>query len=293
MRDEDCVHLLQAVLPPLGLRWAGYRRVRRTPCRRISRRMRELGLGDVAAYLAYLERAPAEWAVLETLLHVPLSRLWRDHAVFDALASHLVPRLAGAAREGGRTTLRAWSAGCASGEEAYSVSILWRLGVQPSCPDAAGMRLDLLATDVDEAMIARARTGAYGRSSLRELPAPWRDAALEPAGDLFRIRPAFREGVSFRLADIRAEMPPGPFDLILCRNMAFTYFCADLQRRVLRGLHDRLVPGGLLVTGAHERPPRIDDVTDVRLERLVPLPIWRRVPAGGPAGGRPSDATTI
>jgi len=287
MRDEDCIRLLQAVLPRLGLRWAGYRRVRRTLCRRISRRMRELGLGDVTAYLAYLERAPAEWAALDALLHIPLSRLWRDRAVFDALASDLVPRLAGAALEGGRTTLRVWSAGCASGEEPYSVAILWRLGVQPSCPDASGMRLELLATDADEAMIARARTGIYGRSSLRELPAPWRDAALEPERDLFRVRPAFREGVSFRIADIRAEMPPGPFDLILCRNMAFTYFSEDLQRRVLRGLRDRLVPGGLLVTGTHERPPQIEDVADARLERLVPLPVWQRVPAGSPAGDPP------
>jgi chemotaxis protein methyltransferase CheR len=281
MRDEDCVHLLQAILPRLGLRWPGYRRVRRTPCRRIARRMRELGHEDVAAYLEHLERAPAEWAVLDRMLRIPISRMWRDRAVFEALASDLVPRLARAARARGETALRAWSVGCASGEEAYSLTILWRLAVQPSLPEASEMRLDLLATDVEETLIARAGIGAYGRSSLRELPAPWRDAALEPAGDLFRVRAAFREGVAFRVADIRAEMPPGPFDLILCRNVAFTYFAADLQRRVLRGLHDRLVPDGLLVTGSHERPPQVEGV---RLEQVDALPIWRRMGEGWPNG---------
>jgi chemotaxis protein methyltransferase CheR len=279
MGDEDCVRLLQAVLPRLGLRWSGYRRVRRTPCRRIARRMRELGLEDVAGYLAYLDEAPAEWAVLDRMLRIPISRLWRDRAVFEALASDLVPGLVRAALERGETTLRVWSAGCASGEEAYSVAIFWRLAVQPSFPDASDLRLDLLATDVDETMIARAGTGVYGRSSLRELPALWRDAALEPREeDLFRVRPAFREGVALRVADIRVEMPPGPFDLILCRNVAFTYFAAGLQRRVLRGLHDRLVPGGLLVTGTHERPPQVDGV---HLEQVGALPIWRRMREGG------------
>ena len=249
MRDEDCIRLLQAVLPRLGLRWAGYRRVRRTPCRRISRRMRELGLGDVTAYLAYLERAPAEWAALDALLHIPLSRLWRDRAVFDALASDLVPRLAGAALEGGRTTLRVWSAGCASGEEAYSLAILW----EAAAP--GDVRLRIVATDADPHLLERARRACFPSSSLAEVPPERREAAFERRGGLYCVRAPLREGVELRCQDVRREAPEGPFDLVLCRNLAFTYFEPALQDEVLARILAVLRPGGALVVGLHESLP--------------------------------------
>jgi chemotaxis protein methyltransferase CheR len=277
--DAECVRFLQWCLPRLGLRWSGYRRVRRTACKRVERRMRELGLAGPDAYRAFLERSPAEWARLDAMLRIPVSRLWRDRRVFEALASDLVPSLAARAQARGDAALRAWSAGCASGEEAYSLAMLWRIAVAPSFP---GLRLDLLATDADPVMIARARRACFASSSLRELPVGWRDLALEPAGDLYRVRPAFREGIVFRVSDLRAEMPPGPFDLVLCRNVVITYLEPGRAGRLLARLRDRLVPGGLLVVGAHERPP---DPAALGLEQVGRLPVWRRVdPPSVPRG---------
>lgn len=104
-------------------------------------------------------------------------------------------------------------------------------------------------------MIERAKTGCYGRSSFRELPQDWVERAFIRCGPLFCVAPEFRKGVEFALQDIRQSMPAGPFDLILCRNLVFTYFDDALQRSVANQLRERLHVGGFLVIGSHELVP--------------------------------------
>jgi chemotaxis protein methyltransferase CheR len=252
MRDEDCVRLLQACLPRLGLRWAGYRRVRGTVCKRIDRRCAALGLSGPAAYLSRLEAEPAEWACLEAFCRIPISRFYRDRGVFDRLGGEILPMLAARAARAGRDAVSCWSAGCASGEEPYSLAIAWRMAVAPRFP---GVALEVLASDAEAHMLVRAGDARYGAGSLKDLPAGWRDQAFECEGGRWRLRPAFREAVRFLLQDIRAEQPPGPFDLILCRNLVFTYFEPALQARLLAHIGARLRAGGILVIGAHEALP--------------------------------------
>lgn len=204
MRDSDCVDFLRWALPRLRLRWEGFRRVRRQVCRRVARRLRELDLADPDAYRAHLESHADEWAVLDSLCTASVSRFQRDRAVFEALAADVLPRLAEAAEAAGRHTLRCWSAGCASGEEPYSLAILWSLELARAHP---ALRLCILATDVDAALLSRAERGVYPASSLRELPAAWRAAAFEPLTDGFALRPRFRVGVELRRADLRGPAP--------------------------------------------------------------------------------------
>jgi chemotaxis protein methyltransferase CheR len=116
----------------------------------------------------------------------------------------------------------------------------------------AGRVFAILATDAEESQLQRAARACYPAGSLRDLPAAWRAAAFDPAGCL---RPDFRVGVSFTLQDIRQEMPPGPFHLIFCRNLAFTYIAEDVQDRIANALRARLAPGGLLLMGIHESAP--------------------------------------
>jgi chemotaxis protein methyltransferase CheR len=252
MTDRECVALLQWALPRLGLRWSGFRRVRRQVCKRLSRRMTELGLRDVAAYRARLEADASEWSLLDASCRISISRFYRDRGVFEALTREVLPELARAAIARGRPFLRAWSAGCASGEEPYSLRLAWDLAVAPGFP---GARLDILATDASAELLERARRALYPASSLEELPADWRATAFERLDGRYRLRDAFRRGVRFREDDIRKTMPAGPFDLILCRNLAFTYFEVDLQRQLQNELVRRLAPAGALVVGAHEALP--------------------------------------
>jgi chemotaxis protein methyltransferase CheR len=250
--DEACVAFLKWCLPRLGLRWSGYRKVRGVVRKRLARRLAELGSADLAGYRAILDREPGEWARLDAMCRIPISRFHRDRAVFAAIGRELLPAAAAAAAEGGGATVRCWSAGCASGEEPYTLALLWRLDVALAWPD---VDLRLIATDADETMLARAEAACYGRSSLRELPQRWLERAFVRAGPLLRLRREYREAVQFAQQDIRAVMPDGPFDLILCRNLAFTYFDELLQHRILRQLRERLRPGGSLVLGMHEGPP--------------------------------------
>lgn len=264
MKDDDCTELLRWAAPRLRLRLEGFHRVRGQVCKRLGRRLQALGLAHLAAYRDRLDTDPEEWAVLDALCRVTISRFYRDARVFDALRDELLPALLESS-----PMLRVWSAGCASGEEPYTVNILFRMGLLPRFPQA---RLELLATEADAALLARARRGCYPQGTLRELPRDWRTrvfsgSAVEPC-----LTPEYREGLIFLHEDLRARMPPGPFHLILCRNVAFTYFAPSLQREVLAGLVSRLAPGGLLVIGTRESLPD----GGVELERVAgTLPVFR------------------
>lgn len=252
MNDVECVALLRWVLPRLGMRWEGFRKVRRQVCKRIDRRLTELGLAGADAYRSYLGAHPSEWTRLDALCRIPISRFFRDRAVFERLGRELLPILAEACTARGASTLRAWSAGCASGEEPYSLKLLWEFQLRARFPDVA---FEIVATDADPHMLERARQARYGASSLRALPAGWIDRAFQPVDGEQQLRAEFATGIAFRCEDIRKHCPAGRFELVLCRNLAFTYFDAELQRRTLTRLADRLVAGGFLVIGSYESLP--------------------------------------
>ena len=264
MADERCVEFLQWAAPRLGLRWAGFRRVRGQVCKRIARRFRELGLADFAAYRDHLERTSDEWPRLDELCHVSISRFFRDREVFTRLTYLLDERIGT-----GQHELRLWSAGCASGEEPYTLAIVAAFALAPKHP---GLTWHITATDADPLLLERARRGCYRPSTLREIPSEWVPLAFEGQGDERCVRPLLRERVEFLQQDLRREMPAGPFDAILCRNVAFTYFDEPTQRAVLERLVARLLPEGLLVIGAHEKLP-----PTTALERAAgAAPIFRR-----------------
>ena len=221
-------------------------------CKRLRRRVLELGLGDLAAYRAYLEAHPEEWAVLEGMTHITISRFNRDRGVFARMAREVLPALARDAAARGADALEAWSAGCASGEEAYTLAIIWQLEMPRPFP---GLAMRILATDADDAMLDRARRGCYDAGSLREVPDGWREAAFAKRDSGFWVGTPFREIVRLARHDIRHDPPGGPFDLVMCRNLAFTYFDAAGQRDAATRLAGAVRPGGALVLGKHEALP--------------------------------------
>jgi chemotaxis protein methyltransferase CheR len=211
-----------------------------------------LGLPDVVAYRRYLETTPGEWSHLDALCRVSISRFYRDRSVFDRLRQVVLPALAELARGRGERELRAWSIGCASGEEVYTLSLIWRFELQARFPSLA---LGLTATDADPHLLERALLGCYQASSLKELPPAWRESAFDRIGEEYCLREAFRAGLTFRCQDIRFQFPEETSHLILCRYLPFTYFEPPLQAQVLARLTGRLRPGGGLVIGKTETLP--------------------------------------
>ncbi|HYB73795.1 MAG TPA: CheR family methyltransferase [Candidatus Sulfotelmatobacter sp.] len=252
MKDSDCVLFLQWCLPKLRLRWPGFRKVRRQVCRRIDRRIAALGLRDLPAYRAYLEGHPAEWRVLDALCRISISRFYRDKGVFQCLERDVLPDLARAVALRGEADVRCWSAGCAAGEEPYTLAVLWRLRLAHQFP---ALGLKILATDADPHAIERAVEGCFPAGNLKELPEELLAAALVPAAHGFRVREAFRAPVTFLEQDLRVAAPDERFHLVLCRNLAFTYFDDALQRETLRRIEERLSLEGALVIGRRERLP--------------------------------------
>lgn len=260
MKDSQCVEFLQWALPRLRMRWPGFRKVRRQVCKRINRRLWELGLPDVSAYREYLGTHPAEWTVLNGFCRIPISRFYRDRGVFDFLRDEVLPSLAVAIRDSRDKRLRCWSAGCASGEEPYTLSMLWKLALAARFPDVV---FELIATDIDPCMLDRARRGRYTMSSLKDLPQAWLSVAFTESDGEFSVKSEYRDGVHFLRQDIRREMPAGVFQLVLCRHVVFTYFDNRVQAELLRAILAKLVPGAVLVTGKQEPlPPHVPELRE-------------------------------
>jgi chemotaxis protein methyltransferase CheR len=272
MKDIDCADFLQWSLPRLGYRWRGFRKVRRQVCRRIDRRIRELGLPTLEAYRAHLASDRDEWETLDTLCRITISRFYRDRLVFDRLRTHLLAEIAQSALDQGRTSVEVWCAGCASGEEAYTLQILWRLVVAPSLSSNIAWRL--VATDVDSHMLERARSGIYSLSSLKDLPEGLASEAFEPVPGGWSLRHRFRGDIEWNAQDIRKNRPVGSFDLVLCRNLAFTYFDEDVQEDVIGRIYDTTRANGLLVIGSHERLPGSAEALFAELQPCV----YRKLP---------------
>jgi chemotaxis protein methyltransferase CheR len=222
--------------------------------------METLAIDSLHAYRARLEADPQEWPILDAMCRITISRFYRDKGVFRILETLVLPELAELAKREGRA-VDCWSAGCASGEEVYTLKIVWDELIAPE----AGVPLRILGTDVDDHVLTRARRACYGRGSLKEMPGELVARCFDVRDSELCVLDKYRRGVSFSSQDIRTAMPDGPFDLILCRNLVFTYFEIPLQRKLLAYIAARLRPRGCLVVGAHEKLSEGG-------ERFVPLP---------------------
>ena len=234
---------LKHACPPLDLEWRKYRKARR----RISERIRELGLGSWSDYLELLRRDQEEAFRFPYRMRVMMTRFFRDRECWDDLAE-LLPGLVPQASK----TLRAWSAGCCGGEEPHSLAILWLDRMASRFPECS---LDILATDIDDDSLYRARTAWYQHQSLREADRRLLVEWFEREGDGFRPLPEVRRMVRFRKHNFMLESPPGAFDLVLCRYLPFTYYSGVRLDTAIEILASVLKTGGLLMIGRKEAMP--------------------------------------
>lgn len=215
--------------------------------RRIAARMRARGAADHESYARLLRDDPTEYRELIDALTINVTRLFRDPDVWDAVATRVLPRL----WDAGHDRLRTWVAGCASGEEAYTVAALWRQLAEERGEVARLWRVAITATDLDPDAVATASRGCYPADAFRDAPPAVR-ARYFSAAEPYAAAPALRELLAFERRDLLScGAPGGTFSLITCRNVLI-YFDRPSQDAVLRRFHEALAPGGYLVVGKSE-----------------------------------------
>lgn len=232
---------------------------------RLWKRVHDLGLGSPALYRAYLLSHPAEWDILADAIVVNESRFFREESLFRALGDHILPQLVRRREQiGGRRELAVWSAGCSTGEEAYTLAMT----ALESLPLPTLWDLQILGTDLSGRNLDRAREGVYEPRRLEGLPRPWFDRYIEACGGgRVRVRQPVRAITSFRRHNLCDDIwTIGPHDVIVCLNVII-YFRREDQLRVLNRLYDTLRPGGYLLVGATELPtvPIRPGVTPLRV----------------------------
>ena len=251
---EGFAALLAQVERDHGFRVRSYKE--RCLRRRVGVRMRATGTHRFADYAARLTADPREYERLVDALTINVTKLFRNWEAWEALDARVLPALV--ARGG---PVRAWSAGCATGEEAYSLAALLHARASGA---PANLRLDVLGTDVDAGSLAAAAAGVFGEAAFADTPPALRARYFGEAvataglgiapgtGPGARAAAELRAMVRFAAHDLlRAPPPEGPWDLIACRNVVI-YFDRDSQEALFERFHAALAPGGVLFLGRVE-----------------------------------------
>ncbi len=242
--DEALEALLHFVRDARGFDFTGYKRS--TLGRRIHKRMADVHIDSYTDYRDLLETSADEFGALFNTILINVTSLFRDQDAWNYLQREVVPDLLG--EIAGDQEVRVWSAGCSSGEEAYSLAIMFAeaLGV-----DEALNRVKIYATDVDEEALREARAGLYTAKSLERLSSELREKYFEPNGTQFAFRSDLRRRVIFGRHDITRDAPISRLDLLVCRN-TLMYFNVEAQTQIVERFHFALRPGGFLFLGKAE-----------------------------------------
>ena len=275
--------------------------------RRVKRRMLVNNFEKLPDYVHFVNKNPAELAALFSDLLIPVTNFFRDSHSFDALRDLIFPQIP---VNDGSATVRIWVPGCSTGEEAYSLAMLftefWSENAKSSLRPAPP--LQIFATDINEDALDRARAGAYPESALTGVsPARLKRFFVSVDGH-FRIHKSLRELCVFARQNIAKDPPFSSLDLISCRNLLI-YLSPELQKRVIPSFHYALKPSGFLMVGSAESLSSFADqfsVVDkkhriyrkkVTSARLITYftgvdPSLRR-PAGSKAANPPAAASSV
>jgi chemotaxis methyl-accepting protein methylase len=215
--------------------------------RRVAVRMRARGATDFAAYAALLQREPDEYDRLMDTLTINVTRLYRDADVWDVLGESVLPALWDASPDG----LSVWSAGCASGEELFTLAALLHRQAERTGTLSRLRDTQVLGSDIDATSLRTARAGRYAEAAFKEMPTELRDRYFPGVGTRSAV-PELQALVRVERRDLLMDPPPPmSFDLIVCRNMLI-YIDRDGQERIFRRFHALLAPHGMLVLGKVE-----------------------------------------
>jgi two-component system, chemotaxis family, CheB/CheR fusion protein len=242
--DGTLDQLLEFVKETRGFDFTGYKRS--SIERRVAKRMSEVGVEGYSDYLDYLELHGEEFAELFNTLLINVTSFFRDPQTWEHMASEIIPQLVASRDDGG--PLRIWCAGSASGEEAYTVAMVFArvLG-----DNEFRERVKIYATDVDEEALDQARHGAYQPRQIEDVPRDALERFFERTDQRYVFRKDLRRSVIFGRNDLIQDAPISRIDLLVCRN-TLMYFTAETQAQILRRFHFALNDEGILLLGKSE-----------------------------------------
>jgi two-component system, chemotaxis family, CheB/CheR fusion protein len=227
-----------------GFDFTGYKRSSLT--RRVNRRMAQIGVSDYAKYLDYLEVHTEEFTALFNTILINVTGFFRDPEAWECLRAEILPSVLAAKAPYG--VIRVWSAGCASGEEAYTLAVIL---AEALSVEEFRHRVKVYATDVDEEGLTHARHATYDERQIRAVPAPLLERYFDQVGGRFAFHKDLRRSVIFGRNDLMQDAPISKIDLLACRHVLM-YFNAETQSRILSRLHFALAPAGVLFLGKAE-----------------------------------------
>lgn len=235
--------------------------------RRIAVRMRACGTRSYAEYQALLDRDPEEYERLKDAITINVTQFYRNAETWDRLRSLVLHEICG--DQGGE--VRAWSAGCSSGEEPYTLTMLIADYLEAQGRSEQLKLVTVDATDIDRGCLARAQEARYSREALTDVPVALAQRYFEDDGPECRVIERVRRRVQVRASDLCTDPPPRRnYQLILCRNVVI-YFGRPTQERVFSLFAEALVPGGFLVLG------KVESLFGPARERLTLLDPRERV----------------
>ena len=261
---SDMTHdaLLEFVKETRGFDFTGYKRS--TIQRRVAKRMATVGAERYDDYVDYLELHAEEFAELFNTLLINTTGFFRDPQTWEYLAAEIAPQLLAARAPD--STLRVWCAGCASGEEPYTVAMVLARVMSEA---AFRERVKIYATDVDEEALDQARHGAYLPRQIEDVPHDALERFFERTDQRYVFRKELRRCVIFGRNDLVQDAPISRIDLLVCRN-TLMYFTAETQGHILRRFHFALDDEGVLLLGKSE-------MLITHTDLFVPVELKRRV----------------
>jgi two-component system, chemotaxis family, CheB/CheR fusion protein len=285
--DHDVLALLDYLKTHRGFDFTGYKRA--SLLRRIDKRLQAVGVETFSNYTDYLEVHPEEFSQLFNTILISVTSFFRDPAAWDYLAAEILPRIV----EGKEPIepIRIWSAGCASGEEAYTLAMILaeRFGAE-----LLRERVKIYATDVDENALNRARQASYSVDAIRDVPQALREKYFDRVDEHYVLHKDLRGSVIFGRHDLIQDAPISRVDLLVCRN-TLIYLNAETQTKILSRFRFSITDGGFLFLGKSERLlTRTDVFAPVKPKQRVftKVPEVRRLRRDLPTIESSSEAAT-
>ncbi len=242
--NPDLEKLLEYIKRNRGFDFSGYKRASLT--RRIRKRMQSVGVESYSDYLDYLEVHPDEFIELFNTILINVTTFFRDPQAWEYIASGIIPQIL--ASKQATTAVRVWSAGCASGEETYTIAILLAeaLGIEEYTA-----RVKVFGTDLDVDALNYARQANYNSKELQSVPPKLLDKYFEQVNGRYLVQKELRRSVIFGRHDLVQDAPISKIDLLICRN-AIMYFNTETQAKILARFHFALNNNGFLFLGKAE-----------------------------------------